>query len=37
MARDLRIPDQRHPEKAHHPATPRLKKPDWIMRDDAGV
>lgn len=30
MARDLTIPDQRHPEKAHRPATPRLKKPNWI-------
>ncbi len=30
MPRDLRNPDQRHPEKAHRPITPRLKKPDWI-------
>jgi lipoic acid synthetase len=30
MARDLTIPDQRHPEKARRPKTPRLKKPDWI-------
>ena len=28
--RDLRLPDQRHPEKAHRPATPQPKKPDWI-------
>ena len=30
MRRDLTIPDQRHPEKAHRPDTERLKKPDWI-------
>ncbi len=30
MARDLTIPDQRHPEKARRPETPRLPKPDWI-------
>ena len=30
MPRDLKIPDQRHPEKARKPETPRLKKPDWI-------
>ncbi|TNF17918.1 MAG: lipoyl synthase [Rhodobacteraceae bacterium] len=30
MPRDLKRPDQRHPEKAHRPATPRLPKPDWI-------
>ncbi|TDL83656.1 lipoyl synthase [Palleronia sediminis] len=30
MPRDLKIPDQRHPEKAHRPETPRLRKPDWI-------
>ena len=30
MARDLQIPDQRHPEKANRAETPRLKKPDWI-------
>ena len=30
MSRDLTIPDQRHPEKAHRPDTERLKKPDWI-------
>ncbi len=28
--RDLTIPGDRHPEKAARPATPRLKKPDWI-------
>ncbi len=28
--RDLKIPDQRHPEKAHRPATEVLKKPSWI-------
>jgi len=28
--RDLKSPDQRHPEKAHRPDTPALKKPDWI-------
>ncbi|SLN38269.1 Lipoyl synthase [Roseivivax jejudonensis] len=28
--RDLKIPGQRHPEKAHRPDTDRLKKPDWI-------
>ncbi|WP_375262242.1 lipoyl synthase [Palleronia sp.] len=30
MPRDLKIPAQRHPEKAHRPETPRLRKPDWI-------
>ncbi len=30
MARDLTIPDQRHPEKARRTETPRLPKPDWI-------
>ncbi len=30
MARDLTIPDQRHPEKARRPETSRLPKPDWI-------
>ncbi|MDA9019921.1 lipoyl synthase [Flavimaricola sp.] len=30
MARDLTLAAERHPEKAHRAATPRLKKPDWI-------
>ncbi len=29
-ARDLKIPDQRHPEKAHRPDNLQPKKPDWI-------
>ena len=28
--RDLKIPSERHPEKAHRPDTARLPKPDWI-------
>ena len=28
--RDLRIPAERHPEKAHKPDNPQLKKPSWI-------
>ncbi|NRB03602.1 MAG: lipoyl synthase [Rhodobacteraceae bacterium] len=28
--RDLKIPHQRHPEKAHKPDNPQPKKPDWI-------
>ena len=28
--RDLRIPDQRHPEKAHRPDQDQPKKPSWI-------
>ena len=28
--RDLTIPDQRHPEKAHRPDNAQPKKPDWI-------
>ena len=28
--RDLTIPDQRHPEKAHRPDKAQPKKPDWI-------
>jgi len=28
--RDLKIPDQRHPEKAHRPDAAQPKKPDWI-------
>ena len=27
--RDLKIPAERHPEKAHRPDTERLRKPDW--------
>jgi lipoic acid synthetase len=30
MPRDLKIPGERHPEKAHRPETPRHRKPDWI-------
>jgi len=30
IPRDLKIPRQRHPEKAHRPDTARLRKPDWI-------
>ena len=28
--RDLKLPEERHPEKARRPNTERLKKPDWI-------
>jgi lipoic acid synthetase len=28
--RDLKLPDERHPEKAHRPANAQPKKPDWI-------
>ncbi|MFV2002804.1 MAG: lipoyl synthase [Paracoccaceae bacterium] len=28
--RDLKIPSQRHPEKAHRADSARLRKPDWI-------
>ncbi|MEO0915292.1 MAG: lipoyl synthase, partial [Pseudomonadota bacterium] len=28
--RDLKIPDQRHPEKARRPDQAQPKKPDWI-------
>ncbi|MBF9060496.1 lipoyl synthase [Rhodobacterales bacterium HKCCSP123] len=28
--RDLKIPDQRHPEKAHRPSNAQPKKPSWI-------
>ncbi|GGW41576.1 lipoyl synthase [Gemmobacter lanyuensis] len=28
--RDLTIPSERHPEKAHRPDIERLKRPDWI-------
>ena len=30
MSRDLADKNQRHPEKAHKPDTPILRKPDWI-------
>ncbi len=30
MSRDLSDKSQRHPEKAHKPDTPILRKPDWI-------
>ena len=30
MPRDLNIPAERHPEKAHRPTTPTLPKPEWI-------
>lgn len=30
MPRDLKIPEQRHPEKAHRPDKVQPKKPDWI-------
>ncbi|MEM9127576.1 MAG: lipoyl synthase, partial [Pseudomonadota bacterium] len=28
--RDLKIPEQRHPEKAHRPDNAQPKKPNWI-------
>ena len=28
--RDLKLPQQRHPEKAHRPDNAQPKKPDWI-------
>ena len=28
--RDIKIPEQRHPEKAHRPDNAQPKKPDWI-------
>jgi len=28
--RDLKVPEQRHPEKAHRPVNPQPKKPSWI-------
>ncbi|WP_039018116.1 lipoyl synthase [Halocynthiibacter namhaensis] len=28
--RDLKVPAERHPEKAKNPSTARVKKPDWI-------
>ncbi|MCE6952737.1 lipoyl synthase [Cereibacter sphaeroides] len=30
LVRDLKIPDQRHPEKAHRPDNAQPKKPSWI-------
>ena len=30
VLRDLKLPDQRHPEKAHKPDNAQPKKPDWI-------
>src|SRR6056297_3976937 len=30
FVRDLKIPGQRHPEKAHRPDNAQPKKPDWI-------
>ena len=30
IVRDLKLPDQRHPEKAHRPTNAQPKKPDWI-------
>jgi lipoic acid synthetase len=30
MTRDLKIPEDRHPEKAHRPDNPQPKKPGWI-------
>lgn len=30
MTRDLKIPQQRHPEKAHRPDNAQPKKPSWI-------
>ncbi|MEI6800037.1 MAG: lipoyl synthase [Pseudomonadota bacterium] len=30
MSRDLTLPEERHPEKAHRPDNPQPKKPDWI-------
>ncbi len=30
MTRDLTIPEDRHPEKAHRPDNPQPKKPAWI-------
>ena len=28
--RDLKLPEQRHPEKAHRPDNAQPRKPDWI-------
>ncbi|MGR3699044.1 MAG: lipoyl synthase [Roseovarius sp.] len=30
FVRDLKLPDQRHPEKAHRPDNAQPRKPDWI-------
>ena len=30
IVRDLKVPGQRHPEKAHRPDNAQPKKPDWI-------
>ena len=30
MSRDLTLPEERHPEKAHRKDNPQPKKPDWI-------
>ncbi|AXQ93143.1 lipoyl synthase [Cereibacter azotoformans] len=30
LVRDLKIPDQRHPEKAHRPDNDQPRKPSWI-------
>jgi len=30
QVRDINLPDQRHPEKAHRPDQAQPKKPDWI-------
>ena len=30
MSRDLTLPEERHPEKAHRPDNPQPKKPAWI-------
>ncbi|MGP3696416.1 lipoyl synthase [Rhodobacter sp. NSM] len=30
LVRDLKIPDQRHPEKAHRPDNAQPRKPSWI-------
>jgi lipoyl synthase len=30
MTRDLKLPEERHPEKAHRADNPQPKKPDWI-------
>lgn len=30
MLRDIKLPSQRHPEKAHRPDNAPLRKPDWI-------
>ena len=30
FVRDLKVPEQRHPEKAHRPDNAQPRKPDWI-------